>query len=179
MIDQSSNSLPANPRRQAQGLRGHREAAYRRRTRNPDDHAEAGFPGIEVAIWHGPWAPKGTPKDIVDKLNAAAIKAMQDPEIRRKLEDLGQDIPTPEQMKSDVFGAYQKAEFAKWKPIIDRAGVEGGMMPVLSARACGGEDDKGGVPSTRESPAAPDRAAGASPAPSLHRAASPRPSVCR
>ena len=123
MIDQSSNSLPHV---RAGKLKVYAVTARQRTAAAPEipTTAEAGFPGIEVAIWHGLWAPKGTPRDIVEKLNAAAIKALQDPEIRRKLEDLGQDIPTPEQMKSDAFGAYQKAEFAKWKPIIDKAGVK-------------------------------------------------------
>lgn len=123
MIDQSSNSLPHV---RAGKLKAYAVTAKQRTAAAPEipTTAEAGFPGIEVAIWHGLWAPKGTPKEIIDKLNAAAIKALQDPEIRRKLEDLGQDIPTPEQMKSDAFGAYQKAEFAKWKPIIDKAGVK-------------------------------------------------------
>jgi tripartite-type tricarboxylate transporter receptor subunit TctC len=124
MIDQSSNSLPHI---RAGKLKVYAVTAKQRTAAAPDipTTAEAGFPGIEVAIWHGLWAPKGTPKDIIDKLNAAAVKALQDPEIRSKLENLGQDIPTPEQMKSDAFGAYQKAEFAKWKPIIDKAGVKG------------------------------------------------------
>ncbi|HQS14655.1 tripartite tricarboxylate transporter substrate-binding protein [Reyranella sp.] len=123
MIDQSSNSLPHI---RAGKLKVYAVTAKQRTAAAPDipTTAEAGFPGIEVAIWHGLWAPKGTPKEIVDKLNAAAVKALQDPEIRRKLENLGQDIPTPEQMRSDAFGAYQKAEFAKWKPIIDKAGVK-------------------------------------------------------
>ena len=123
MIDQSSNSLPHV---RAGKLKAYAVTAKQRTSAAPEipTTAEAGFPGIEVAIWHGLWAPRGTPKDIIDKLNAAAIKALQDPEIRRKLEDLGQDIPTPEQMKSDAFGAYQKAEFAKWKPIIDKAGIK-------------------------------------------------------
>jgi len=123
MIDQSSNSLPHI---RAGKLKVYAVTAKQRTAAAPDipTTAEAGFPGIEVAIWHGLWAPKGTPREIIDKLNAAAIKALQDPEIRSKLENLGQDIPTSEQMKSDAFGAYQKAEFAKWKPIIDKAGVK-------------------------------------------------------
>lgn len=123
MIDQSSNSLPHI---RAGKLKVYAVTAKQRTAAAPDipTTAEAGFPGIEVAIWHGLWAPKGTPREIIDKLNAAAIKALQDPEIRSKLENLGQDIPTPEQMKPDAFGAYQRAEFAKWKPIIDKAGVK-------------------------------------------------------
>ncbi len=123
MIDQSSNSLPHI---RAGKLKVYAVAAKQRTAAAPEipTTAEAGFPGIEVAIWHGLWAPKGTPKEIIGKLNAAAVRALQDPEVRSKLENLGQDIPTPEQMKSDAFGAYQKAEFAKWKPIIDKAGVK-------------------------------------------------------
>ena len=123
MIDQSSNSLPHI---RSGKLKVYAVAAKQRTAAAPEipTTAEAGFPGIEVAIWHGLWAPKGTPKEIIGKLNAAAIKALQDPEVRSKLENLGQDIPTPDQMKSDAFGAYQKAEFAKWKPIIDKAGVK-------------------------------------------------------
>ena len=123
MIDQSSNSLPHI---RAGKLKVYAVTAKQRTAAAPDipTTAEAGFPGIEVAIWHGLWAPKGTSREIIDKLNAAAVKALQDPDIRSKLENLGQDIPTPEQMKSDAFGAYQKAEFAKWKPIIDKAGIK-------------------------------------------------------
>lgn len=123
MIDQSSNSLPHV---RAGKIRAYAVTAKQRNAAAPDipTTAEAGFPGIEVAIWHGLWAPKGTPRDIINKLNAAAVAALKDPEIRKKLEDLGQDIPTPDQMQPDTFAAYQKAEFAKWKPIIDKAGIK-------------------------------------------------------
>lgn len=123
MIDQSSNSLPHV---RAGKIKAYAVTAKQRNAAAPDipTTAEAGFPGIEVAIWHGLWAPKGTPRDIIGRLNAAAVAALKDPEVRKKLEDLGQDIPTPEQMQPEAFAAYQKAEFAKWKPIIDKAGVK-------------------------------------------------------
>jgi len=123
MIDQSSNSLPHV---RAGKLKVYAVAAKERTAAAPDipTTAEAGFPGIEVAIWHGLWAPKGTPTEIIAKLNVAAVAALKDPEIRRKLEDLGQDIPTPEQMQPAAFDAYQRAEFAKWKPIIEKANVK-------------------------------------------------------
>jgi len=123
MIDQSSNSLPHV---RAGKLKVYAVAAKERTAAAPDipTTAEAGFPGIEVAIWHGLWAPKGTPTEIIAKLNEAAVAALKDPEIRRKLEDLGQDIPTPEQMQPAAFDAYQRAEFAKWKPIIEKANVK-------------------------------------------------------
>ena len=123
MIDQSSNSLPHV---RAGNLKVYAVTAKERTAAAPDipTTAEAGFPGIEVAIWHGLWAPKGTPPEIIARLNAAAVAALKDPEIRRKLEDLGQDIPTPEQMQPAAFDAYQRAEFAKWKPIIEKANVK-------------------------------------------------------
>ncbi|MBN9539488.1 MAG: tripartite tricarboxylate transporter substrate binding protein BugD [Alphaproteobacteria bacterium] len=123
MIDQSSNSLPHI---RAGKLKVYAVAAKQRTAAAPDipTTAEAGFPGIEVTIWHGLWAPKGTPREIIDKLNAAAVATLKDPDVRRKLEDLGQDIPTPAQMQPAAFGAFQRAEFAKWKAIIDKAGVK-------------------------------------------------------
>ncbi len=123
MIDQSSNSLPHV---RAGKIRAYAVASKQRSAAAPDipTTAEAGFPGIEVTIWQGLWAPKGTPADIVAKLNAAAVAALKDPEVRRKLEDLGQDMPTPEQMQPAAFDAFQRAEFAKWKPIIEKANVK-------------------------------------------------------
>lgn len=123
MIDQSSNSLPHV---RAGKLRAYAVAAKERSAAAPDlpTTAEAGFPGIEVAIWHGLWAPKRTPPEIIAKLTAAAVAALKDPEVRRRLEDLGQDIPTPEQMQPAALDAWQRAEFAKWAPIIEKANVK-------------------------------------------------------
>ena len=123
MIDQSSNSLPHV---RAGKIRAYAVASKQRSAAAPDipTTAEAGFPGIEVTIWQGLWAPKGTPAEIIAKLNGAAVAALKDPEVRRKLEDLGQDIPTPEQMQPAAFDAFQRAEFAKWKPIIEKANVK-------------------------------------------------------
>jgi len=123
MIDQSSNSLPHV---RAGKLKVYAVTAKQRTAAAPDipTTAEAGFPGIEVAIWHGLWAPKGTPPAIIEKLNAAVVATLNDPEIRHRLEDLGQDIPTTAEIQSAAFEAFQRAEFAKWKPIIDKAGVK-------------------------------------------------------
>ena len=122
MVDQSSNSLP-----QAQGgkIRAYAVTSPKRSAAMPDipTAAEAGYP-IEVSIWNGLWAPKGTPKAIIDKLNAAAVAALKDPAVRKRMEELGQDLPTIEEMAPAAFAAFQKAEFAKWKPIIEAAGVK-------------------------------------------------------
>ena len=122
MVDQSSNSLPHV---RAGKIRAYAVTA---KTRSPamadiPTAAEAGYP-MEVAIWHGLWAPKGTPPDTVAKLNAAAIATLQDPAIKARMEDLGQDLPTPAEMAPAAFGAFHRAEFAKWKKILEDADVK-------------------------------------------------------
>jgi tripartite-type tricarboxylate transporter receptor subunit TctC len=123
MIDQSSNSLPHV---RAGKIRAYAVTAAARNAAAPEipTAAEAGYPGMEVAIWHGFWAPKGTPTEIVAKLNAAAIAALQDSDVRKRMEDLGQDLPTPEQMAPASFAAFHRAEFAKWRPILEAANVK-------------------------------------------------------
>ncbi len=122
MVDQSSNSLPQV---RAGKIRAYAVTAKVRSPVMPEipTAAEAGYP-MDVAIWHGLWAPKGTPPEIIAKLNAAAIATFQDPDIRRRMEDLGQDLPTPAEMAPAAFGAFHKAEFAKWKKILEDANVK-------------------------------------------------------
>lgn len=122
MVDQSSNSLPHV---RAGKIRAYAVTAKARSAAMPDvpTTAEAGYP-MEVAIWHGLWAPKGTPPEIVAKLNAAAITTLQDPAIRARMEDLGQDLPTPAEMAPAAFGEFHRAEFAKWKKILEDADVK-------------------------------------------------------
>jgi tripartite-type tricarboxylate transporter receptor subunit TctC len=85
---------------------------------------EAGLPGFYVQSWHAIWVPKGTPKDIVAKLNAAAVAAMADPAVRARLARVGQDIFPSEQQTPEALGAYQKAEIEKWWPIIKAANIK-------------------------------------------------------
>jgi tripartite-type tricarboxylate transporter receptor subunit TctC len=84
---------------------------------------EAGLPGFHMALWSGLWVPKNTPKDIVAKLNAAAVEALNDPAVRKKFEDLGLQMPGAEQLLPEALGAWQKAEIAKWWPMIKAANV--------------------------------------------------------
>jgi tripartite-type tricarboxylate transporter receptor subunit TctC len=84
---------------------------------------EAGLPGFYLSSWNGIWAPKGTPKDVVDKLNAAVVDALSDPTVRQRFTNLGQVIPAPEQLTPEALGSYQKAEIEKWWPIIKAAGI--------------------------------------------------------
>ena len=85
---------------------------------------EAGLPGFYVSIWQGLWAPKGTPKDVIAKINAAVVEALADPATQKKLSDIGQELPSREQQSSEGFGAYHKAEVEKWWPIIKAANIK-------------------------------------------------------
>jgi tripartite-type tricarboxylate transporter receptor subunit TctC len=85
---------------------------------------EAGLSGFHMTLWSGLWVPKGTPKDVVAKLNGAAVQAMNDPAVRKKFEDLGLQMPAPDQISPEALGAWQKAEIAKWWPMIKAANVK-------------------------------------------------------
>jgi tripartite-type tricarboxylate transporter receptor subunit TctC len=85
---------------------------------------EAGLPGFYFSFWHALWAPKGTPKPIIDKLNAAVVNALADPETREKLENLSQVIYPRDQQTPEALHAFQKAEIEKWWPIIKAAGIK-------------------------------------------------------
>jgi tripartite-type tricarboxylate transporter receptor subunit TctC len=85
---------------------------------------EAGLPGYYFSFWHAMWAPKGTPKSIIDKLNAAIVAGLQDPETRKRLTDLAQVIYPREQQTPEALHDFQKAEIEKWWPIIKAAGIK-------------------------------------------------------
>ena len=82
------------------------------------------MPGFYISNWHGLWVPKGTPKDVIAKLNAAMANALDDPTVRRRLADLGQGIFPPEQRTPEALRDFQKAEIEKWWPIIRAAGIK-------------------------------------------------------
>ena len=84
---------------------------------------EAGMPKFYLSSWNGIWAPKGTPRDVIGKLNRAVADALSDATVRKRFIDLGQVIPQPDQLTPEAFGAYQKAEIEKWWPIIKTAGI--------------------------------------------------------
>jgi tripartite-type tricarboxylate transporter receptor subunit TctC len=85
---------------------------------------EAGAPGVYISTWHGMWAPKDTPPDVIRKLTAAAMDALADPGVRRRLIDLGQEIPPREQQTAQALAAHHKAEIEKWWPLIKAANIK-------------------------------------------------------
>ena len=85
---------------------------------------EAGLPGFHMTLWSGLWVPKGTPKEVVAKLNAAAVDALNDPAVRKQFENLGLRMPPADQLTPEALGAWQKAEIAKWWPMIKAANVK-------------------------------------------------------
>jgi tripartite-type tricarboxylate transporter receptor subunit TctC len=84
---------------------------------------ETGVPGLYMSGWFGFWAPKGTPKDIIAKLNAATVEALADPAIQKRFTELGLDVAPRDQQTPEGLAAFQKTEIDKWWPIIKSAGI--------------------------------------------------------
>jgi tripartite-type tricarboxylate transporter receptor subunit TctC len=123
IIDDPTNSLPQV---RAGKIKAFAVTAKSRLAAAPDIPTvdEAGLPGFYFSRWHALWAPRGTPKDAVAKLDAAVVAALADPGVRARLADLGQDIFPREQQTPEALGAYHKAEIEKWWPIIKAAGIK-------------------------------------------------------
>jgi tripartite-type tricarboxylate transporter receptor subunit TctC len=85
---------------------------------------EVGLTGLYVSSWQALWAPKATPKIVIDKLNAAVVDALNDPALRQRLVDLGQEIPPREQQTPEALGIRQTAELETWRPIIKAADIK-------------------------------------------------------
>jgi tripartite-type tricarboxylate transporter receptor subunit TctC len=85
---------------------------------------EAGGGNSHMTFWHGLWVPKGTPPDVIAKLDAAAVEALADANTRARLAQIGQEIVPREQQTPQALAAHQKAEIEKWWPIIRASGVK-------------------------------------------------------
>jgi len=86
---------------------------------------EAGLPGFYASIWYGLWAPKGTPKQVIAKLNAAVVEAIGASAVSQRLTEIGLDVLPREQQTPEALAAFQKAEIDKWWPIIKAAKIKG------------------------------------------------------
>ena len=85
---------------------------------------EAGFPQLHISVWGGLFVPKGTPKSVIAKLNAAAAAALADPAVRRQLANIGQEVVPREQQTPEALAGVQKADIEKWWPIIKAANIK-------------------------------------------------------
>src|ERR1700704_217024 len=123
IVDQTSNSIGQV---RAGTIRAYAVTDSKRVESAPDVPStdEAGLPGFHMTLWSGLWVPKDTPKDIVAKLNASAVDALNDLAVRRQLENLGLQMPPADQLSPEALGSWQKAEIAKWWPMIKAAHVQ-------------------------------------------------------
>ena len=82
------------------------------------------MPGLHAHLWHGLWTPKGTPKEVIAKLNSAVVDALSSTDVQSRLADLGQTLFSAEQRTPEALAAYHRAETEKWWPIIRAAGIK-------------------------------------------------------
>jgi tripartite-type tricarboxylate transporter receptor subunit TctC len=123
IVDQASNSMQQI---RSGGIRAYAITDTKRLKAAPDIPTadEAGLPGFHMTLWNALWLPKGTPKDIIARLNKAAVAAMADPAVLKRLNDLGLEVPAPEQQTPQALATWHKAEIDKWWPIIKKAGIK-------------------------------------------------------
>jgi tripartite-type tricarboxylate transporter receptor subunit TctC len=114
------------PLMRAGSIKAYAVASDRRVAQAPDipTFAEMGLPSVFWSAWYGLFAPKGTPKDIIGKLNAAAVEALADPAVRSRLIDLGLEIFPRERQTPEALGALVKTDAEKWWPVIKELGIK-------------------------------------------------------
>ena len=111
----------AGSRRHHQGLRRHVASALASGARHPDHRRSPACRDCTFRIGTALWAPKGTPKDVIAKLNAAVVSALADPKVQQRYAAQGQDIWPRDQQTPEALAALHKAEIDKWWPIIRAA----------------------------------------------------------
>ncbi len=123
IVDQASNAMTQV---QAGKIRAYAISDAKRLAAAPDIPTadEAGLPGFHISLWSALWAPKGTPKDVIAKLNRAVMEALADPAVRKRMADVGLEIPPVEQQTPQALAALHKAEIEKWWPIIKAANIK-------------------------------------------------------
>jgi tripartite-type tricarboxylate transporter receptor subunit TctC len=123
MCDLSANSLPFVRNGQ---IKAYAVMARQRWFAAPDVPTieETGLPGLYVTFWHGVWVPKGTPGDVLARLNDAIVAALADAGVQRRFSDQGHEIPPRERQTAKALGDYQKAEIEKRWPVIKAANIK-------------------------------------------------------
>ena len=85
---------------------------------------ELGVPNIHATFWHGIWVPKRTPPEVIARLNAAIVEALADRQVQQRFRDVGQEVWPKEEQNPAALAAKQKAEIARWAPIVKEAGIK-------------------------------------------------------
>jgi tripartite-type tricarboxylate transporter receptor subunit TctC len=85
---------------------------------------ESGVPGLYASGWFGLFAPRGTPKDVITRLNAAMVQALAEPAVRARFTQLGLDVVSPELQTPEGLAAFHRAEIEKWWPVLKGAGIK-------------------------------------------------------
>jgi tripartite-type tricarboxylate transporter receptor subunit TctC len=117
MFDQPPNSLPHV---RDGSIKAYAVTGKARLASAPDIPTvdEAGLPGFYITVWSGMWAPKGTPQEVISKLNAAVVDALANQAVQHRLADLGQEVPARDQQTPAALAGLQKTEIEKWWPIV-------------------------------------------------------------
>lgn len=123
MFDTPATSLPQV---KAGNIRAYAVTSMSRIASAPDVPTvdEAGLPNLHISTWTAFFAPKGTPKEVVAKLSAAAMAALKEPNVQKRLAEVGQDIYPPEQQTAEYLAKLQDEEIKKWWPIIKDANIK-------------------------------------------------------
>ena len=123
MFNEGTGALPFVLNRQ---IKTYAVLSQRRWFAAPDvpTSEELGVPGANISFWHGLWVPKGTPQEIVAKLNSAVVEALADPTVRQRLTAIGQEIFPRDKQTPQALHAFHQAETEKWWPIIRAAGIK-------------------------------------------------------
>jgi tripartite-type tricarboxylate transporter receptor subunit TctC len=125
VFDQASSALPLA---RSGKIKTYGVTALKRLASAPDIPTlhEGGLTDFQASYWFGLWAPKGTPPATIAKLNAAAVVALNNPVVSKRLTDLGSVLPPPDQLKPQALGALQRSEIERWWPLIKAANIKGG-----------------------------------------------------
>jgi tripartite-type tricarboxylate transporter receptor subunit TctC len=125
-IDLLFNAPDPLPLVRAGSIRAYAVASDTRLALAPDipTFGEMGLPALSFSAWFALFAPKGTPKEIIDRLNAATVQALADPVVRSRLADLGFELFPRERQTPEALGALQKAQIEKWWPLIKEFGIK-------------------------------------------------------